>query len=253
MIIKALFGFILLSLSLPAYAAGTYQLAPNCFIKKFENGKWQASDTSVLESASFTPLDPKQGQVRFKINNQWYYTGESCLISKDSTSNEGKSKSFYAGGVIGGFYGLTGTGNKLQLGFGGRAGYNLKPMSGGLLSLGVHLSTTSRTTTVGTSTNTATYTEFTFNPLLRNLGKFGFYVGPEIGLGTRKLTRTVGSASAMASGTVLDIGANFGFEYRLSEHFVIGPDLHLTHLGTSPVGYAAETLSKFMFAITSQF
>jgi hypothetical protein len=249
----ALFGFILLSLSIPAYAAGSYQLGSGCFIKKFENGKWQASDATVLDSANFTPLDPKQGQVRFKINNQWYYTGENCLVSTGTSSNEVKAHSIYVGGVVGGFYGLTGTGNKLQMGFGGRAGYNLMPLYKGIFSIGAHFSTTSRTTTVGTATNVASYTEVTFNPLLRNIGKLGFYMGPEIGIGTRKLTRTVGTVSALASGTVLDIGANIGFEYHLSEHLTIGPDLHLTHLGTSPVGYAAETLSKFMLALTAQF
>lgn len=70
----------LIALALPAVAAAsTYNLSPQCALKRYSGSAWEPMAASALPGRIRDPLTQKGGKTLFQISGKWYMTDPECL------------------------------------------------------------------------------------------------------------------------------------------------------------------------------
>ncbi|MBU6374938.1 MAG: hypothetical protein KGQ59_02975 [Bdellovibrionales bacterium] len=68
--------------------ATEYTLREGCALRKFEGGKWQETDPSVLEGTSVGKLNRHGNRVRFKVEGVWHSAEAKCLVAAADPQSE---------------------------------------------------------------------------------------------------------------------------------------------------------------------
>ena len=273
--LSRLFAILTLLLSLKANAT-QYDLAEGCTLKKYENGKWEGADFSVLKDSSIKRLYPKGGRVRFKLDGVWHSTREGCLVSRagssdniDDESTKGDShkpsgypkSSLQLYGLGGGFL-STGAEEKLQLAFGG----GLKAQFGESFALKGQYTTSSRTIITFQTTPVPGFGNQTVEKtskitraeimLIPNYTLGALYFGPQLGLFKIAISSDPNTQSSSISSSVFAFGANLGFALPVEDYFSIGPDFHYTRVPEFSLGggkYEGFHVFKILWSINVIF